>query len=193
MWLRIQCILLVILFWQGRIIPSEPIIPENQKNKILFIGDSHISEGTVATTVATHFNLDYEVVAWAGASARDFLAQDTLIPKTTYRLCIVSLGTNWSKDIKNYQKLVRQIRKYQKNMVLTTPNQVYYNMDRLQCATLEIGKQLQIPVWDFYRYSKISHIIENKHLMKPDKVHLTKTGYLLQARLLCEFLEEMNW
>lgn len=185
MWLKVKCIFVfAILLYLTKITPS--------RQKILFVGDSHIAEGTVAQTVAEHFNVDYEILAWNGASAKEFLEQGK-IPTKKYRLCIVSLGTNWSKDTENYQKLVQQIRKYQPNMILTTPNEVYYNMDKMQRATHEIGQKLQIPVWDFYRYSKTSQMLLNPKLVKPDRIHLTKAGYLLQGRLLCEFLETVNW
>ncbi len=185
MWLKIKLLFVfAIIFYGAKMLTAQ--------QKILFVGDSHIAEGTVAQTVAEHFHVDYELLAWNGASAKDFLEQDK-IPKEKYRLCIVSLGTNWSKDTENYQKLIRKIRKYQPRMILTTPNQVYYNMDKMQIATHDIGKKLQIPVWDFYRYSKISRMLQNPKLTKPDRIHLTKAGYLLQGRLLCEFLETMNW
>lgn len=163
-----------------------------QQKRVVFIGDSHIAQGDVAKTVANYFDVYCKVHAWNGASAKDFLEQNK-IPKKKYHLCIVSLGSNRPKDVMSYKRLIEQLKKYQKHIVLTTPNQVYYDTSPIRQTIYQIAKRFQIPVWDFYRYTKVSGMMTNPRLVESDRVHLTKAGYLLQGRLLCEFLEKITW
>jgi lysophospholipase L1-like esterase len=117
---------------------------------------------------------------------------------------IISLGTNdaypmlFNKEefIVHYESLVKEIRMANPGVpvLLTVPGDSYrrhrydnLNLPSAREAIIEVAKQTDCAVWDFYSLMGGSKSIMNWYkagLVAKDKLHFDKQGYVIQADLL---------
>ncbi len=130
-------------------------------------------------------------------------------------LIILSLGTNDSYG-RNFnettvgtqvEKLVTQLQECFPHcpLLLTTPmecwswtrtkghyvNRPNPNTRRVRNQIIQVAKQHDLPVWDFYAVAGEGGAMERWHqvgLARNDRIHLSHDGYRLQGDLLCDAL-----
>lgn len=123
-------------------------------------------------------------------------------------LFVFSVGTNdanvaysqfkpgdYKKNLENMMKIVLRANPHCA-ILLTVPNDAYYyrkypnkNVAREREVIIELAKEYQIPVWDFYGIMGelgSSKTWRLNGLMKADYIHFTKEGYLLKGDLFFE-------
>ena len=146
-----------------------------------------------------------------GAEVISFLRCDLLpgqLATMKPGLVIISLGTNDAYPVKfdnatfkeNYKELIRNIRKADPDLpvLLTVPGDSYRkrryinkNLPILREAILDVARETDCAVWDFYSVMGGSRTIQKWYkagLVAKDKLHFNKAGYIIQGDLLSDAL-----
>ena len=118
-------------------------------------------------------------------------------------LVVLSLGTNdaygtkFNKEVykNNYDTLIQRILKANPNtaIMITVPNDDYLykrypnkNTALQEEVIMELAKKYNAAVWDLYEIMggfNSSQVWYNNHLMRRDRIHFTKEGYMLKGDL----------
>lgn len=108
----------------------------------------------------------------------------------------------------NLRKMMEKVLRANPNcaILLTVPNDALYNrrylnknVARERAVIIELAKEYQIPVWDFYGIMGglgSSRTWHRNKLMRADHVHFTHQGYLLKGQMFyisfLKWLEQMD-
>ena len=148
----------------------------------------------------------YDAVGVNGASIPSFLKCNMLqenLEVLKPDMVILSLGTNdaygtkFDKNIykNNYDTLIQRILKANPKtaIMITVPNDDYLykkypnkNTALQQEVIFELAKKYNAAVWDLYAIMggfNSSQVWYSNHLMKRDRIHFTKEGYMIKGDL----------
>ena len=146
-----------------------------------------------------------DVTAWLRCNL-----MDSQLSVLNPQLVIISLGANdaYPKvfDVDgfkhNYTRLIKEIRTSipKASILLTTPGDAYrykryynYNYVKARQAIIELGREQECAVWDFYSIMGGANSIYDWYkngLAASDKIHYSVAGYNLQADLFYDALME---
>jgi len=148
----------------------------------------------------------YDAIGVNGASVPSFMKCNMFeenLEVIKPDMVVLSLGTNdaygtkFDKNIykNNYDTLIQRILKANPNtaIMITVPNDDYLykkypnkNTALQEEVIMELAKKYNAAVWDLYEIMggfNSSQVWYNNHLMKRDRIHFTKEGYMLKGDL----------
>lgn len=188
------------------------------------VDSSYISHDTLTTFQIYGFILEnskpgisYSSIGINGAGLYTYLANKNFVEQLKIYppdLFIFSVGTNDanvpnskfdpSHYKSNLEKMMKMVWESNPNcaIILTVPNDSYYqkkylnrNVAKQRTVIIELAKQYQVGVWDFYGIMGelgSSKTWKLNKLMQADYVHFTGPGYVLKGKLFSEaFLKMM--
>ena len=157
----------------------------------------------------------YNTIGVNGAEYRHYNASQKFIEQlklVNSNLIIVSLGTNdavpvnFSLDIfmNHVDTLIQSIKQSHPNtsILITSPGDFYRkkkyknkNVPKISEALKEYSLKNNLAYWDWFKVMGGSGSVlkfTQKHLAQPDRLHLTRSGYELQADLLYEAFRKLT-